>query len=127
MEMTDPLPRLLRLRGAIEQSIEAPETITPFSMNGLKDSYIRLRPQVRDVATSLGVEPDEFDAIFPAQVESEDRNSISFAKAAAALLRQLDGYLDGLIEATAINEQVSIEQLKIAQEAARRPPGFAPS
>lgn len=127
MEMSDPLARLLRLRGAIEQSIEAPETITPFSMVGLKDSYVRLRPQVRDLSISLGVEAEEFDAIFPVQVESEDRNSISFAKAAAALLRQLDGYLDGLIETSAINEQVSIEQLKIAREAARRRPGFAPS
>src|SRR6202035_4040129 len=102
MEMRDPLPRLLRLRGAIEQSVEAPGTITPFWMGGLKNSYTRLRPQVRDVATSIGVEPDEFDAIFPEQVESQQRNDLSFAKAAAALLRQLDGYLDGLIETTAI-------------------------
>jgi hypothetical protein len=42
----------------------------------------------------------------------------------ATLLRQLDGYLDGLIQATAINEQVTLEQLKVAREAARRPPGF---
>jgi hypothetical protein len=124
MKMSDPLPRLLRLRGAIEQSNEAAETITPFSKDGLKDSYIRLRPQVRDVAISIGVEAQEFDGIFPAQVESGSRNDLSFAKAAAALLRQLDGYLDGLIEATAINEQVTIEQLKIAREATRRPPGF---
>ena len=34
---------------------------------------------------------------------------ISIAKAAATLLRQLDGYLDGLIEASAINEQVTLE------------------
>jgi len=38
-----------------------------------------------------------------------DANMISIAKAAATLLRQLDGYLDGLIEASAINEQVTLE------------------
>jgi len=127
MEMADPLPRLLRLRGAIEQSIEAPETITPFSKDGLKDGYVRLLPQVRELAISIGVEPAEFDGIFPAEVTSASRNDLSFAKAAAALLRQLDGYLDGLIEATAINEQVTIEQLKLAREATRRPAGFAPN
>jgi hypothetical protein len=31
-----------------EQSIEAPETITPFSKDGLKDGYVRLLPQVRE-------------------------------------------------------------------------------
>lgn len=61
MEMSDPLPRLLRLWGAIEQSIEAPETITPFSKDGLKDGYVRLLPQVRELAIGIGVEPAEFD------------------------------------------------------------------
>jgi hypothetical protein len=123
MEMSDPLPRLLRLRGAIERSTEAPETITAFSMAGLKDSYIRLRPQVRDVAVALGVEAEEFDAIFPDEVTSSQRNDLSFAKSAAALLRTLDGFLDGLIEAAAIDEEVSPAQLSGAREAASRAAG----
>ncbi len=123
MEMTDPLPRLLRLRGAIEGSVEAPESITPFSMPGLKDSYIRLRPQVARVAESLGVEREEFDAMFPEQVivDVGQRNDLSWAKSAAGLLRQLDRYLDALIEITVLKEQVPVESMSRAREAAQRP------
>jgi hypothetical protein len=81
---------------------------------------------VCELAVSLGIEVDEFDAIFPAEATASDHNLISVAKAAPTLLRQLDGYLDGLIQWTAINEQVTLEQLEVAREAARRPPGFTP-
>jgi hypothetical protein len=125
MDVKDPLPQLLRLRGAVELCIEDPSTINAFSMDALADSYRRLRARVRGVAVGLGVEEEEFDAIFPVQAEAAARNQIAIAKAAAALLRQLDGYLDGLIETAAINQQVSVEQLQAAREAARRPVGFS--
>lgn len=127
MEMNDPLPRLLRLRGAIEGSMEAPETITPFSMSGLKASYVRLRPQVADVAESLGVESEEFDAMFPESViveEGRQRNDLVWAKSAAGLLQQLDRYLGALIEITVLKEQVPADSMSRARAAAQR--GRAP-
>jgi hypothetical protein len=80
-----------------------------------------------ELAVSLGIEHGEFEALFPEEATASDHDPISIAKPAATLLRQLDDYLDGLIQATAINEQVTLEQLKVAREAARRPPGFTPN
>jgi hypothetical protein len=125
VELNDPLPRLLRLRGALEQSLEDPATIDPFSMDGLRDGYSRLRAQARALAVDLGIDADEFDAIFPEHASAEGGNQIAIAKAAASLLRQLDGYLGGLIQTQAINQHITVEQLELAREAARRPPGFA--
>lgn len=123
MEINAPLPRLLRLRGAIQRSLDSAGDIDAYS-EGLKDSYARLRMQARELAVAMGVSAEEFDSIFPEQVEVAEPNLITLAKAAASLLGQLDGYLGGLVQAQAINEQITLEQLELAREAARRPPGF---
>ena len=96
MEPGDPLPRLLRLRGVVEQSVEDPATIDAFSADGLRDSYGRLRGQARALAVDVGVGEGEFDDLFPEHVEAEGGNPVAIAKAAANLLRQLDGHLGGL-------------------------------
>jgi hypothetical protein len=48
----------------------------------------------------------------------------STAKTAATSLRSLAGYVEGLIEAVVLDEEVSMEQVQAAREAARQPPGF---
>jgi hypothetical protein len=123
MELNSPLPRLLRLRGAIQRSLDSAGDIDAYS-GGLQDSYARLRMQARELAVAMDVSAEEFDSIFPEQVEVAEPNLITLAKAAASLLGQLDGYLGGLVQAQAINQQITLEQIELAREAARRPPGF---
>lgn len=48
----------------------------------------------------------------------------SHAYKAATLLKSLAGYVEGLIEAVVLEEQISMEQVQAAREAARQPPGF---
>src|SRR5262249_49368208 len=124
METSDPLARLLRLRGAIERSLEDPATIDAFSADGLNDSYRRLRAQARELVVECEVDADEVDALFPEQATAEGAAAIAIAKAAASLLRQLDGYLGGIVQTQAINARLTLEQLELAREAARPPLGF---
>jgi hypothetical protein len=43
---------------------------------------------------------------------------------AAVMLRQLAGWVEGMVETAVVDEQISMDQLKAAQEAARQPIGF---
>jgi hypothetical protein len=124
METSDSLARLLRLRGAIERSLEDPATIDAFSADGLKNSYQRLRAQARELVMECEVDADEFDSLFPEKATAERTDVISIAKAVASLLRQLDGYLGGIVQTQVINAQLTLEQLELAREAARSPFGF---
>lgn len=46
------------------------------------------------------------------------------ASHAATLLRSLAGYVEGMIEAVALDQQLTMEQVQAAREAARQPRGF---
>jgi len=48
----------------------------------------------------------------------------SRANNAATLLRSLAGYVEGLIEAVVLDQEISMQQIQAAREAARQPPGF---
>jgi hypothetical protein len=124
METSDSLARLLRLRGAIERSLEDSTTIDAFSADGLKEGYGRLRAQARELVVECEVDAAEFDALFPEHATAEGAAMISIAKAAASLLGQLDGYLGGIVQTQAINAQLTLEQLELAREAARPTLGF---
>jgi hypothetical protein len=99
---------------------------------GLTDAYIRLRDGVRSLATDLGMDGSEFDAILPGMQSpqapiTEPRVLMelgSTASHAATLLRALAGYVEGLIEAVVLEQQLTMGQVQAAREAARQPPGF---
>lgn len=46
------------------------------------------------------------------------------ANTAATMLKRLGGYVAGVIEYVAVDQQISTAQLEAAREAARQPPGF---
>ncbi len=133
MDLNEPLPRLMRLRGMVARSIPADDAKLTYSdAGGLADAYIRLREPVRALAVDLGAAEAEFDAEVPPrqappkpypgpsvmlQLESE-------ATHAATLLRSLAGYVEGMIEAVVLDQQITMEQVQAAREAARQPTGF---
>lgn len=123
----------MRLRGMVARSVPGPETkVTYQDAAGLANAYIRLRESVRAVATELGVDGAEFEAELPygktpRAPYTDPRVMLelaSEASQAAALLRSLAGYVEGLIEAVVLDQQISMEQVQAAREAARQPPGF---
>lgn len=133
MNPNDPLPRLLRLRGMVSRSVPGDGAKIGYQdAAGLADAYIRLREPVRALATEMGVAGEEFDAELPPhQLPSAPRTDPSLlmqlgseAARAAALLRSLAGYVEGLIEAVVLDQRLSMEQVQAAREAARQPPGF---
>lgn len=134
MNPNDPLPRLLRLRGMVARSVPSDGAKLTFEdAAGLADAYIRLREPVRTFAIGLGIEGTEFDAELPELDRPGDPYTrpellmklASEAKHAAVRLRSLAGYVEGLIEAVVLEEQITMEQVQAAREAARQPPGFA--
>jgi hypothetical protein len=134
MNPNDPLPRLLRLRGMVARSVPGDATeLTYKDAGALADAYIRLREPVRKFAVDLGVDATEFDAELPQLAMPRDPIATrtvmlklgSDASRAAALLRSLAGYVEGLIEAVVLEEKITTAQVEAAREAARQPPGFA--
>jgi hypothetical protein len=99
---------------------------------GLIDAYNRLREAVCDVATDLQIDATEFERELPPLPPSLHSGGgpehmmygTQDAKTAATALRSLAGYVEGLIEAVVLDQQISMEQVKAAREAARQPPGF---
>jgi hypothetical protein len=100
---------------------------------GLTDGFNRLRDSVCEIAAQLGIEPEEFDRELPALPPAADprttgmatqRAMIAAAKTAATSLRSLAGYVEGLIEAVVLDQNITMEQVQAAREAARQPPGF---
>src|SRR4051794_11360984 len=119
MDLNDPLPRLLRLRGMIARSVPPDETqLTTTDAPGLTDAYNRLRLAACETAAQLGLDPDEFDRDLPALREPPDprmtgmitqRAITASAKTAATSLRSLAGYVEGLIEAVVLEQQLTME------------------
>jgi hypothetical protein len=100
---------------------------------GLIDAYNRLRHSVREVSADLRLNPGEFDLELPSLQSFEGDHMLgpermmamtARAKAAAISLRSLAGHVEGLIEAVVLDEQITMEQVQAAREAARQPTGF---
>src|SRR4051794_1724438 len=102
--------QLLRLRGMIESASTSVEA-TGDGAPALTESYVRLRARVREVMADSSADLAEFDAAFPeiemVQVEEHEhpRNMAMramkyapHAKRAQALLGQLAGWVNGLIQ-----------------------------
>lgn len=136
MDLNEPLPRVLRLRGMVVRSIPADEaTVTNTDAPGLIDAYNRLRDSARKVASDLSLDVDEFDLELPPLPPFEGEHMLASsprmlpiakarAKTAATALRSLAGHVEGLIEAVVLHEQITMEQVEAARAAARQPPGF---
>jgi hypothetical protein len=134
VDLNEPLPRLLRLRGMVTRSVPPDEAkIGPYDAPGLIDAYIRLRDAVRDVATGLGVNAEEFNRELPSLEPFGGDHlfgaswlpvTTSRARTAATLLKSLVGCVEGLIETVVLSQQITMEQIQAAREAARHPPGF---
>jgi hypothetical protein len=133
VDLNEPLPRLMRLRGMVARSVPPDDAkITHSDAAGLADAYIRLRESVRSVAVDLGADNDEFASVLPplepprtpSPAASVLLKVASEASRAANLLRSLAGYVEGLIEAVVLEQQITMEQVQAAREAARQPPGF---
>jgi hypothetical protein len=112
-----------------------PETAKIVSTDapGLIDAYNRLRDSARQVATDLNIDNAEFDAELPSLPPFDGDHTLApdwmmvttaRAKAAATALRSLTGHVEGLIEAVVLDQQITMEQVQAAREAARQPPGF---
>ncbi|HEX8205595.1 MAG TPA: hypothetical protein VF587_06005 [Solirubrobacteraceae bacterium] len=135
MDLNEPLPRLLRLRGMVAQAAPSPDAnVDQFSAEGLVGGYNSLRDAVAQASAELGVSADEFPAQF-ARLDAMENvrlghgprahiDAMNAAKTAALQLRKLVGYIEGLIEAVVLDQQISMEHVQAAREAARQPPGF---
>ena len=86
-----------------------------------------------EIAAQLGIEPEEFDRELPALPPAPNprtagmatqRVMVANAKSAATSLRALAGYVEGLIEAVVLEQNITMDQVEAAREAARQPPGF---
>jgi hypothetical protein len=134
MELNEPLPRLLRLRGMVARSVPPDgNAVGSSDAPGLTDAYNRLRDAACETAAQLGLDPDEFDRELPALPSAADprtagmatqRAMLASARSAATSLRALAGYVEGLIEAVVLEQKITMEQVQAAREAARQPPGF---
>jgi hypothetical protein len=135
MDLNEPLPRLLRLRGMVVRSVPGEDAkLGQTDAHALTDAYIRLREAVRKVALDLGESEAAFDGPLPAKspltqhvTVGPSAQSVVLASAAtdaASLLRALAGYIEGLIETVVLEQKISMEQVQAAREAARQPPGF---
>jgi hypothetical protein len=134
--MNAPLPRLLRLRAALAEALPH-DDVKDTDAEGLAATYQRLRSVARSLAGDLGVSEEEFDAQFPEMAgrpmpgggsayewAQRGKHNESVARSAATSLRQLAGFLGRLIEAVALDEKITVEQIAAAREAARPSFGF---
>jgi hypothetical protein len=135
MDPSEALPRLLQLRGMVARA--APPDAADLQAQdayGLIESYNRLRQAVRDFAVKSGATEEEFDRDFP-RIDSVSEafpapaprilmDYGSKARNAAVAIRQLAGYVEGMIEALVIEQQLDRAQIEAAREASRQPPGF---
>jgi hypothetical protein len=135
MDPQDPLPRLLRLRRMVVRALpEDSGKVGAADTYGLTESYNRLRDAVRSLNADTGGSDHIFDAElppipevsaqYPAGGPRVTQEWASKGRHAAVMLRQLAGWVEGMVESTVIDQKLSQEQIKAAQEAARQPPGF---
>jgi hypothetical protein len=129
------LGRLLRLQEAINASTdtEASGKAAP----ALSESYMRLRGQAAELVAETQL-ADEFAATFPeievvqgpsgrdpAQAAAFSISAAPQAENALALLRQLGGWVAGIVREMTLEQQMRIEAQEKAKLAAKQPPGFA--
>jgi hypothetical protein len=104
-----------------------------FDAEGLISAYTSLRDAVGQLSQDLGVSAGEFEAQFapvPARTAGAvqgpraDDETTRTANTAALLLRKLGGYIEGLVEAVVLDQQISTEQVRAAREAAKPQTGF---
>jgi hypothetical protein len=107
--------------------------VDQFSAEGLVSSYNSLRDAAAKISQDLGLASDEFEAQFAPMSPSGGGfasgpqahiDAMTSANTAAVQLRTLGGYVEGLIEAVVLDQQISMEQVQAAREAARQAPGF---
>lgn len=107
--------------------------VDQFNADGLVNGYNSLREAVAKISADLGVSTEEFDAQFTPLAPMQGGfgrgpqahiDGMNIANTAALQMRKLVGYVEGLIEAVVLDQQISMEQVKAAREAARQPPGF---
>lgn len=133
MDIEDQLAQLLRLRGIVSRSVPEQE-VGATDAYALTESYLRLRTSVRSMTSDLGGDAEAFDLEFP-EIDAVSKSSPapaprtlfdykSKASHAAALLRQLAGHVEGLIEAYVIEKELDMDQVQAAREASRQPVGF---
>ena len=87
---------------------------------GLSEAYRSLRESTRQLATELGVSPQEFDAELPVLDVPEAMTTpspeaffglASHAGVAATRLNLLAGYLEGLVETSLLTEDLGADQV----------------
>lgn len=134
--MTLDLGRLLRAKNMIG-SAAAAVPADASSARALTESYERLRRAIRELVDGEGLE-EEFDQLFP-EIEIADapsavttRSSLQRsvqlegeARRATALLQQLSGWLDGMIQEQTLEQQIQANAEAYARQQNRPPTGFA--
>jgi hypothetical protein len=133
--MADDLPTLLRLKGVLDAAAQMPPD--DIAAPALTDSYTRLRGQVRDLAvSSASVSTNEFDALFPElptvtlprrldMLVEQGPKLEANAKHASLLLRQLGGWVDGVIATVTFTQRLDAEARAKAELSARLPTGLS--
>jgi hypothetical protein len=110
------LERVMRLKGAVEASAGVPTAAG--GGQGLVDSYPRIR---REVAEAVGAGyAEEVERLFPESLQTEGRPWGAQAEEVKALMAQMAGWLDGMIEAAILERRIQAEA-----EAKARKTGFA--
>src|SRR4051794_39120968 len=107
--------QLLRLKGMVEASVEPGPG---HASEAQAQAYLRVRGLVRE--TLEGGAGDEFDKLFPETFSTTGRPWRYQSDEAVVLMRQLAGWLSGLIEGELLERRIRAE----AEERARRT-GFA--
>lgn len=118
------IEKFIRLRSTIRAVTAAP-TITGAAEEMLIHSYVQIRSEVRSMLTDENVAA-EFEALCPEGPTATGSGSTSRALEAVALLRQMAGWLDGLIEVAERSAQITAnaEAYARAQLKAERGVGF---
>lgn len=131
MDLNSPLARLMRLRGAIAEGTPPRGAKIDQTGLGLIDTYEGLRQSAEELLREIGVDQDELSVQLPRLLRQPEEggprqmlNDMTDANTAATMLRRLGGYVGGVIEFVAAQQQITAAQLEAAREASRQPPGF---
>jgi hypothetical protein len=130
MRATDPLPQLLRLHGSVTRVAPSPGTkLTASDAAGLAEAYSSMRVSARRLAIELGVDAEAFDQELPELGGAPFTNGpgmraqlalAEHAASAATRLRQLRGYLEGLLAMSVLTEDLSAGQAAAIERALAR-------
>jgi hypothetical protein len=96
----------------------------------LTESYIRLRAEARRLAEAANISLEDFDRRLPTielagerrfrQPPGEVQALLSAAAEAAGLLRQLEGWMNGVFDAIALDEGHDLAEIERARSERRR-------